>query len=188
MAAIEYVTIPHRNEIVNSIFNRVQEEYGFVPNILKAIANCPELLESFVPFWSGIYLSSYLPERYRALAALGTANTHGCDYCVAHMSESALKAGLLDDEILSTNVNSNYPNVLNEKESLIVRYASVLTENSGGVKDELLSDMKSHFSDSELVNLTLIIGLYNLTGRFLKALKIDVEPTFTLVKNANSLS
>ena len=65
-----------------------------------------------------------------------------------------------------------------KRERCIVEYASTLTKDSGGVTDELLQKMKNCFTDAELVNLTMVIGLYNLTGRFLKALRIDIEDVF----------
>jgi len=65
-----------------------------------------------------------------------------------------------------------------EREKLIVEYATTLTKDTGGVTDELRTRLKNQFTDAELVNLTLVIGLYNLTGRFLRALNIEVEDVF----------
>lgn len=177
MAAVRYIEPDYGDEHVKRTFNTVELEYGFVPNILKAIGNCPELLTSFVPFWAKIYSSPYLSDRHRALAALGTANTYGCNYCMAHMTQSALRVGLTEEEILATGSDKGL-GILNEKESLIIEFSSSLTKSPEGVNDVLLSKMKESFNDSEIVNLTLIVGLYNLTGRFLKALRIDVEPVF----------
>ncbi|MCV3216581.1 carboxymuconolactone decarboxylase family protein [Plectonema radiosum NIES-515] len=187
MAAIKLLEKHEVDNEAATILEMVERDYGLVPNILKAIANCPELLTSFVPFWAKLYISPSVGPRYRALAALGTAKAHDCKYCVSHMSASALKVGLTQLEINAIGLPSSNE-ILNEKEQLIVEYAFVLTKDSGGVTDELLGKLKENFNDAELVNLTLLIGLYNLTGRFLKALRIDIEETMTIESGIESFT
>lgn len=177
MSTVKLVQKDEATGKVEQVFNAVEQQYGFVPNILKAIANCPDLLASFAPFWGGIYTSPVISARDRAIAALATARSHNCNYCVSHMSASAMKAGMSGLEIAATTL-AGCDALPNEREKLIVEYATTLTKDTGGVTDELRTRLNSQFSDAELVNLTLVIGLYNLTGRFLRALDIDVEDVF----------
>ena len=177
MAIVKLLEKHEMDPAVSEILDQVEKLYGFTPNILKALANCPQLLTTFVPFWGGIYVSDAIGPRYRALAALGTAKAHDCQYCIAHMSVTARKAGLTEAEIDAAG-RPDDNRTLDERERCIVEYASTLTKDSGGVTDELLQKMKNCFTDAELVNLTMVIGLYNLTGRFLKALRIDIEDVF----------
>ena len=177
MSTVNLVQKDEATGKVEQVFTAVEQQYGFVPNILKAIANCPDLLATFAPFWGGIYTSPVISARDRAIAALATARSHNCNYCVSHMSASAMKAGLTGVEIGATTFEGR--DALNsEREKLIVEYATTLTKDTGGVTDELRTRLKNQFTDAELVNLTLVIGLYNLTGRFLRALNIEVEDVF----------
>lgn len=178
MAAVNLVEKEEAGGIAAQVYQAVEQSYGFVPNILKAIANCPELLGTFAPFWGSVYTSPVISARHRAIAALATAQAHDCKYCVSHMSASALRAGMTGNEIAATTPSSS-EGLYDEKERLIVEYATTLTRDTDGVTDEMLERMKQHFTDAELVNLTLVVGLYNLTGRFLKALRVDVEGVFT---------
>ncbi|MFD0391943.1 carboxymuconolactone decarboxylase family protein [Streptomyces nogalater] len=66
-------------------------------------------------------------------------------------------------------------------ESLILELADALTKDPDGTTDELRERLRSTFSESEIVNIVLAIGTYNLTSRFLKALSIDVEDVFAEV-------
>jgi len=172
MAAIKLVDPSEASGQVAFIFQKVEQQYGFTPNILRAIANCPDLLATFVPFWAAIYESPVIGSRLRAIAALATARAHDCNYCVSHMSASALKAGMTPAEIAATSPDCR---PTDEKEILAVEFAHALTRDSSGVSDEMLRKLKERFTDAELVNLALVVGLYNLTGRLLKALRIDVE-------------
>ena len=177
MSTVKLVQNVEATGKVEQVFNAVEQQYGFVPNILKAIANCPDLLATFAPFWGAIYTSPVISARDRAIAALATARSHNCNYCVSHMSASAMKAGMSGLEIAATTL-AGCDALPSERDKLIVEYATTLTKDTGGVTDELRTRLKSEFSDAELVNLTLVIGLYNLTGRFLRALNIEVEDVF----------
>jgi 4-carboxymuconolactone decarboxylase len=44
------------------------------------------------------------------------------------------------------------------------------------VPNGVFNELKKHFSERQIVELTMLIGAYNMLTRFLKALKIDPEP------------
>jgi len=164
---------------VTDVFNAVAKEYGFVPNILRAMAHCPDLLQVFVPLWGQVYTSPAIGPRLRALAALGTAKAQDCTYCVAHMSASARRAGLAGEEIGAVGDASSEQGIFDEREALILELASRLTKDPDGTSDEIRARLRGKFTENEIVNIVLAIGMYNLTSRFLKALDIEVEDIFT---------
>jgi alkylhydroperoxidase family enzyme len=41
----------------------------------------------------------------------------------------------------------------------------------------VFDEVRTHFTERQTVELTLLIGAYNMLTRFLKALKVDPEPT-----------
>jgi alkylhydroperoxidase family enzyme len=45
------------------------------------------------------------------------------------------------------------------------------------VPDLVFDEVKTHFTERQTVELTLLISAYNMLTRFLKALKVDPEPT-----------
>ena len=44
------------------------------------------------------------------------------------------------------------------------------------VPDNVFADVRKYFTERQTVELTLLIGAYNMLTRFLKALKVDPEP------------
>jgi len=44
------------------------------------------------------------------------------------------------------------------------------------VPHAVFADVRKHFSERQVVELTMLIGAYNMLTRFLKALKVDPEP------------
>jgi 4-carboxymuconolactone decarboxylase len=51
-----------------------------------------------------------------------------------------------------------------------------MTENIE-VTDDVFDNARQHFSERQIVELTMLIGAYNMLTRFLKALKVDPEPS-----------
>jgi uncharacterized peroxidase-related enzyme len=178
MALVELLDTGDVPADVAEVFGSVAAEYGFVPNILRALAHCPDLLKVFVPLWAQVYDSPTIGPRLRALAALGTARAQDCAYCVAHMTASAQRAGVGGDEIRAIGNAVSERQIFGDREALILELANNLTTDPDGTTDDMRSRLRAEFSEGEIVNIVLAIGMYNLTSRFLKALAIDVEDIF----------
>ena len=44
------------------------------------------------------------------------------------------------------------------------------------VPDAVFAQLKPHFDDRQIVELTVLIGTYNMNARVLQALELDLEP------------
>jgi alkylhydroperoxidase family enzyme len=44
------------------------------------------------------------------------------------------------------------------------------------VPDEVFDALKPHFDDRQIVELTVLIGSYNMNARVMQALRLDLEP------------
>jgi uncharacterized peroxidase-related enzyme len=163
---------------IAQLFGAVEREYGFVPNILRAMANCPDLVTVFVPLWAAVYSSPTIGPRLRALAALGTAKAQNCTYCMAHMTQSGRRAGLVEAELGVIGDAAGERSVFDQREALILEVADALTRDPDGVTEDMRKRLTAEFGPDEIVNIVLAVGMYNLTSRFLKALSIGVESIF----------
>ncbi|MCI0568751.1 MAG: hypothetical protein L0Z52_11310 [Acidobacteria bacterium] len=54
-------------------------------------------------------------------------------------------------------------------------YAEAATRDAHRVDDKLFDEMKRHYSDSEIMEITSVIGLTNYWNRFTTALRIDLS-------------
>ncbi len=66
--------------------------------------------------------------------------------------------------------------LFNAKEKAVIAWAEAVTNLTAKEDDAAFADMKRHFGTEQLVSLTLICGLWNLTGRVAEALHLVVEP------------
>ena len=61
------------------------------------------------------------------------------------------------------------------KEKAALRYAERVTLDSNNVDDALWNDLRTHYDEGEIVEMTMAISLFNSFNRFNNALQM--EPT-----------
>jgi alkylhydroperoxidase family enzyme len=97
----------------------------------------------------------------------------GCDYVWSvHQSKYAGPAGLTLQEIEALR-DWRKSGVYGEKESALLAYVDAMTQEVA-VPDALFDGMRKHFSEREILELTVLIGAYNMQTRLLRAL--DIQP------------
>ena len=57
----------------------------------------------------------------------------------------------------------------------MLAYVDTMTREIA-VPDAIFAEVKRHFNDREIVELTVLIGTYNMNARVLQALQLDLEP------------
>lgn len=63
-----------------------------------------------------------------------------------------------------------------EKEKAVVRWADEVSKLTAKNNDFAFAEMKKHFTDRQIVELTFICGMWHLSGRLAEALHLVVEP------------
>src|SRR5688572_26583086 len=90
------------------LLDAVNDKLGFVPNMTRAMANAPAVLDAYLQF-SGVLGKGRLPARVREQIALTIAEENGCDYCLAAHSAGGRMVGLtaeqIDDSRLGTAID-----------------------------------------------------------------------------------
>ena len=56
-------------------------------------------------------------------------------------------------------------------------YAERMNRDAHRVTDRVFTEMKKHFSDLEILEITCVVGLANYWNRFTTALRIDLSGT-----------
>lgn len=62
-----------------------------------------------------------------------------------------------------------------EKEKITVRFADIVTRGATAVDADVLGYVGQYYSEDEIVELTLVIGLANLVNRINDTLKIEPD-------------
>jgi AhpD family alkylhydroperoxidase len=142
------------------------------PNpFFRAMANRPETLKAYVPFYVSVVGPGSVERRVKTLVYLACSYANECAFCIAANLAGAKKAGISEQEIewLQTEQDQNFP----EAERAAVRYARELTQMAAA--DESRDALSEHYSGEQIVELTLVIGIANLNNRFNNGLNILPE-------------
>lgn len=148
-----------------------QKLRGKPGNIQKALAYRPEMLKNFLGFYASVGRS--LDRKLYELVYIRVSLINQCRYCLQHHLASSKRVGLASEDWAALK-QGNYSR-FTEKEQAALAYAAKLTRDPHSVGDADFPALKKHFSDEEIVDLHMLVGLANLTNRVTDPLGLEVE-------------
>lgn len=175
MARISYVEPQTASPEVQQIYeHRLRGKPG---SVHKAMAHNPHALIPFLSFYAAAGAS--LDRKLWELVYLRVSFINNCNYCSQHHIASSKKVGLGPDDwkALKDGTISGY----SEAEQSALIYAEKLTRTPGEITDADVDALKKHFTDQQIVDLHLLVGLANLTNRFTDPLGLNLEFAATAV-------
>jgi AhpD family alkylhydroperoxidase len=136
---------------------------------LEAYAHLPRLLLGYGMLESATARLDRVPERLKVLAELKAATMTSCEYCIDIGSQIARRAGLSDEQLLALPRYRDSDR-FDELEKLVLDYAVAMSSTPVAVPDELFAELRRRFDAAQLVELTNVIAVENMRGRFNLAL------------------
>src|SRR6266849_7354192 len=157
------------------IFREFAGSYGPFRNQVAVFAHVPAALRHLMPLLLELRRAKTLPKRALELAIVAVSQLNACHYCVAHHKpflavEGVSAAGA--DRLLDYR---DHPE-LDEVDKLVVQYAIAAWEHPTRIPDALFARLREHFSEAQIVELTLRITLCGFFNKFNDALQIEEEP------------
>jgi len=139
---------------------------------LRVYARNPRLMRGYAGLERATAALTAVPLRLRALAELRAATLIACPYCIDLGSAAALRWGLTDPEILALPRYRTDPH-FDSRDRAVLDYATAMTQTPADVPDVLVNTLREHLGEDQLLELTHVIALENLRGRFNLALGIE---------------
>ena len=145
------------------------------PTRSRLFAHVPAALRHLMPLLMELRAAKTLPKRALELAIVTVSQLNACHYCVAHHKpflavEGVSAAGA--DHLLDYR---DHPE-LDAADKLVVEYAIAAWERPNRIPDELFARLRRHFTEAQIVELTLRITLCGFFNKFNDALQIEEEP------------
>ncbi len=147
---------------------------GKLLNLYRVLLNSPSLAEAWQAFNSAIRFDTTLDEQARELAIMRVSKLNGADYQFQlHATQYAPEAGLTPEQIAALDGNEN-SSLFKPAHRALLAYADAMTTNIE-VPDAIFDKLRQHYNDTQIVELTVLIGAYNMHTRVGRALRIDPE-------------
>ena len=154
---------------VQPIFDKMAHVFGQMPSFFGVMARVPDALTHFVALYGAVIDHGSVEAKYKELAYLKTAQVNGCQYCFRAHSASGKKNGVTEDQIKSLTFFLR-SDAFTDKEKAVLLYAGRVTRGASAIRAGALQELRQHFSDDQVVELTLTISIANFTNRFNDAL------------------
>ena len=157
-----------------AIHDRFSTEYGPFANQVAVFAHVPAALRHLMPMLMELRAAATLPKRYLEIAIVVVSNLNACHYCVAHHKPFLAVTGLSEAGIDRIMQWQDHPE-LDAVDRLVVEYAIAAWESANRIPEALFHRLRQHFSEAQIVELTLRITLCGFFNRFNDAMGIEEE-------------
>ena len=148
-----------------------------IGNGFGALMNSPEATGRVAALGAYLRFQSQIPDATRELVILTVARELNCDYEWAHHEPLAVKVGVSDATIAAIR-DGKAPEGLPQNEAAIVRYVQVLLREHS-MTDDIFEPVLRKLGTVDLIDLTVMVGYYNLLALGFAALGVEPEEGFT---------
>jgi alkylhydroperoxidase family enzyme len=148
---------------------------GRLINIYRLMMHNPSLASAWFDLNQAVRYSTEIDGQSREIAVIRVAVLNDVEYVLrAHGPAYALKEGLTPSQVEAL-VDWRTSALFSGKQRALLAYTDAMTREID-VPEAVFDEVRTHFTERQTVELTLLIGAYNMLTRFLKALKVDPEP------------
>ena len=174
MARVHDVASSELSPELARIYEEFAGAYGPFRNQVAVFAHVPAAVRHLMPLLMELRAAGTLSKRYLELAIVAVSQVNACDYCVAHHKPFLAVEGVSASGVDRLLDYQDHPE-LNEVDRLVVEYAVAATERPNRLPDALFARLRRHFTEAQIVELTLRITLCGFFNKFNDALQIEEE-------------
>jgi uncharacterized peroxidase-related enzyme len=173
MARVRDVEIDEAPPEIRQIYRRFAEDYGPFLNQVKVFAHRPPAVKHLMGLLLDLADEALLPKRYLEIVLVVVSKLNECSYCVAHHEPRLIEQGL-DARTVAHILEPDCPG-LDQVDRLVRDYAVQVTQKPQSIRDPVFAELRKHFSEAQIVELTLRTALCGFFNRFNDALQIGIE-------------
>ncbi len=172
VSTIEDNTHPELSDLMERIRGARR---GRLINVYKLLLHSPALAESWFQHNNAVRWKTDLDGRLREMVIIRIGHVLRVPYIVGqHVPKLAIPEGLTLEECNDLPDWEASPR-FSPRDRAVLAYADSMTREVN-VPDEIFERLKPFFGERQIVELTILIGTYNMHARVMCALGIDPEP------------
>ena len=168
-------------------FNFFLSTLGFVPNSVLTMQRKPKLVKAFAALNAAVMdPEGEVDLGFRRLIGFVASQAAGCRYCMAHTLLGAKNFGITDERLAAVWIYQKNP-LFTDAERAALDYALAAAAQPGAVDDALMTRMKSHWSESQIVEILGVIAMFGFLNRWNDAMATPLEAVpLGVAVNANA--
>jgi alkylhydroperoxidase family enzyme len=175
MARIPLIEEAEHPELAELIGRIKAGRRGGLLNVYKLLLHSPALAATWFDHNGAVRWKTTLDGRLREIVIIRIAHLNGVEYVLAqHVPGLALAEGLTITECAAL-AGWRASGLFDARERAALAYAEAMTLATS-VPDDVFAEVRRHFDDRAIVELSVLIGTYIMHNRVMTALAIDLEP------------
>jgi len=162
MAIISLLEKDQIEEVIKETYENFEKSSGKVPEWVKVMAHCPEILKEFTELFKVIMKEDKVEPYLKWKIAYTVSETLKCPFCVDVTIKMLKKLGASDEMIENIKQTQNLP----QEEKEILELVKDVTLDGHLDKPEILNNLKEKLDEAQMVEIVSVIGLFNYINRF----------------------
>ena len=147
---------------------------GTVINVYKLLLHTPAIAEIWLDLINAVRWKVDLDGRLREVVIIRIGYLNRCSYVVKqHVPQHSAPEGLTQEEC-DALADWRASSFFNARERAALAFTDASTREVD-VPDAAFEALRGHFGERQIVELTILIGTYNMHTRMCQALKIDPQ-------------
>lgn len=162
MTRIQPIQYEHSTGKARALLDAVHTTLGIVPNMVKAMARSPAVLEAYLNF-NGALSGGRLNSKLREQLALVSAAVNGCAYCASAHTAIGRLVGLDQESILAARLGR----AADAKSEAALLFARRIIVSRGQIRNADLDSVRAAgFDDGEIVEIIAHVAVNTFTNYF----------------------
>ena len=154
---------------------------GFTPNSVLTMQRKPKLVEAFAQLNGAVMdPEGEVDLGFRRLIGHAASKAAGCLYCQAHTLLGGQNFGVSDDKLADIWAYASSPHY-SVRERVALDFALAAAAQPNEVSDELFSQLRSHWSETEIVEILGVVAMFGFLNRWNDSMGTPLESVPTQV-------
>ena len=157
---------PEHSPELKDAFEAYRKSLGFIPNSMLILQRKPKIVKAMAQLTASVWEpDGEVSRAFKRLVAHVASRTAGCQYCMAHTAGGALLFGVDSKKVADVWDFRTSP-LYTEAERVALDFAIAAASQPNGVTDEMFSEMRKHWSETQIVEIAAVVAVFGFLNRW----------------------
>ena len=172
MARVAAIEPAQADPSLKDLFADFLRERGAVPNMFRTLAHDPKLLQTWFDMFRATLREGEVTTRVKEMVAVRVSHLNQSRYCLGSHTGLAKRFGVTEAQVSCLTDASKA--TFTPAEQAAINYGEALTLHPDGVPEPVFTELKKHWSERQIVEITAVAAMFNAFNRFNNALQVDL--------------
>ncbi len=172
MSRVAAVEPAQADPSLKDLFTDFLRERGAVPNMFRTLAHDPKLLQTWFDMFRATLREGDVTTRVKEMVAVRVSHLNQSRYCLGSHTGLAKRFGVSEAQVSCLTGAGAAPFM--PAEQAAISFAEALTLDPEGVPEPVFTELRKHWNERQIVEITAVACMFNSFNRFNNALQVDL--------------